>query len=170
MLARSDTGGLPMDESVSRAELELAFAHYCDVRERAIATGDWRPWGALFTADARYVEHAYGTFVGRQAIQDWIVGVMAPFPTMTFPNDWVVFDPDQRIVVFQCQNRLPHPTDPNGPPFQFPTWTKLDYAGDGHWSGEEDVYNPKKAAEVIQAWIAAGGKLAAREAVKMKHL
>jgi len=46
----------------------------------------------------------------------------------------------------------------------------FDYAGDGHWSGEEDVYNPKKAATVIQAWIAAGGKLAAREAVKMKHL
>ena len=89
---------------------------------------------------------------------------------MTFPNDWVVFDPDQRIVVFQCQNRLPHPTDPKGPPFEFPTWTKLDYAGDGHWSGEEDVYNPKKAAEVIQAWIAAGGKFAARERVKMKHL
>lgn len=78
MLAPSDTGAA-MDETVSRAELALAFAHYCDVRERAIATGDWRPWGALFTEDARYVEHAYGTFVGRQAIQEWIVGVMAPF-------------------------------------------------------------------------------------------
>jgi hypothetical protein len=154
----------------TREELERAFEHYCDVRERAIASGDWRPWADLFTEDARYVEHAYGEFVGREAISDWIVGVMEPFPTMTFPNDWVVCDPEQRIVVFQCQNRLPNPTDANGPPFQFPTWTKLDYAGDGRWSGEEDVYNPKKAAEVIQAWIAAGGKLAARERVKMQHL
>ncbi len=155
---------------VSRSELEIAFAHYCDVRERAIATGDWAPWGALFTEDALYVEHAYGEFRGRKAIHEWIVGVMAPFPTMTFPNDWVVYDPAQRIVVFQCQNRLPHPTEANGPPFQFPTWTKLDYAGSGLWRGEEDVYNPKKAAEVIQAWIQAGGKLAARERVKMQHL
>ena len=159
-----------MPSDVTRDELELAFAHYCDVRERAIATGDWRRWAALFTEDARYVEHAYGEFHGRQAISDWIVGVMEPFPTMTFPNDWVVFDPEQSFVVFQCQNRLPHPTDSNGPPFQFPTWTKLDYAGNGLWSCEEDVYNPKKAAEVIQAWIAAGGKLAARERVKMQHL
>jgi len=159
-----------MATDVTRNELELAFAHYCDVRERAIATGDWRRWAALFTEDARYVEHAYGEFNGRQAISDWIVGVMEPFPTMTFPNDWVVFDPEQSFVVFQCQNRLPHPTDPNGAPFQFPTWTKLDYAGDGLWSCEEDVYNPKNAAEVIQAWIKAGGKIAARERVKMQHL
>ena len=68
---------------VSRDELELAFAHYCDVREHAIATGNWAPWGALFTEDARYVEHAYGEFRGRKAIQEWIVGVMEPFPTMT---------------------------------------------------------------------------------------
>ncbi len=159
-----------MPSDVTRNELELAFAHYCDVRQRAIATSDWRRWAALFTEDARYIEHAYGEFQGRQAISDWIVGVMEPFPMMTFPNDWVVFDPEQCFVVFQCQNRLPHPSDPKGAPFQFPTWTKLDYAGDGLWSCEEDVYNPKNAAAVIQAWIKAGGKLAARERVKMQHL
>ena len=59
----------------TREELERAFAHYRQVRERAIATGDWRPWAALFTEDARYVEHAYGEFRGRQAIEEWIVGV-----------------------------------------------------------------------------------------------
>jgi hypothetical protein len=155
--------------ATTRDALGRAFDHYCAVREQAIASGDWRPWAALFTDDARYVEHAYGTFVGRDAIRDWIVGVMEPFPTMTFPNDWVVMDPAQGFLVFQCQNRLPHPTDPAGPPFQFPTWTKLDYAGAGLWSCEEDVYNPKEAADVIQAWIRAGGKLAAREHVKMRH-
>ncbi len=159
-----------MPSDVTRDEIELAFAHYCDVREHSIATGDWRRWAALFTEDARYVEHAYGEFHGRQAIADWIVGVMEPFPTMRFPNDWVVYDAEQCFVVFQCQNRLPHPTDPNGAPFEFPTWTKLDYAGDGLWSCEEDVYNPKRAADVIQAWIKAGGKLAARERVKMQHV
>lgn len=155
--------------ATEREELERAFARYCEVREQAIASGDWRPWGALFTEDAPYVEHAYGEFHGRRAITEWIVGVMAPFPSMTFPNDWVVFDPEQGCVVFQCQNRLPHPTDPGGPPFQFPTWTRLDYAGDGLWRREEDVYNPRRAAETIQAWIRAGGRLAARERIRMAH-
>ena len=150
----------------TRDEVEAEFLKYV---ERG-ATNDWSAWADQFTEDALYVEHAYGEFRVRQAIQDWIVGVMEPFPTMTFPNDWVVYDPEQKIVVFQCQNRLPHPTDPNGRPFQFPTWTKLDYAENGRWRGEEDVYNPKKAADVIQAWIKAGGKLAARERVKMQHL
>lgn len=154
----------------TREELERAFDRYCEVRERAIASGDWRPWAALFTEDARYVEHAYGELHGRQAISDWIVGVMEPFPMMTFPNDWVIFDPGPGFVVFQCQNRLPHPADPEGPPFEFPTWTKLDYAGGGRWSCEEDVYNPKRAADAIQAWIRAGGKLAARERIKMTHV
>ncbi len=154
----------------TREELERAFERYCEVREQAIASGDWSVWAKLFTEDARYVEHAYGEFHGRKAIADWIVGVMEPFPMMTFPNDWVVMDPERGFVVFQCQNRLPHPTDPNGPPFEFATWSKLDYAGSQQWSCEEDVYNPKRAAEVIQAWIRAGGQLAARERIKMQHL
>ncbi len=150
-----------------REEIERAFAQYCAAREQAIARSDWSIWAHQFTEDAEYLEHAYGRFHGRQAIEDWIVGVMEPFPSMTFPNDWVVVDEEKGWVVFQCQNRLEHPTDAGGPPFQFPTWTLLHYAGDSLWSYEEDQYNPKEAADTIQAWIRAGGKLAARERVKM---
>ena len=152
----------------TRAELERAFASYCELREQAIRAGDWAIWGNQFSDDARYLEHAYGALEGREAIVAWITGVMAPFPTMTFPNDWVVFDEARGWVVFQCQNRLPHPTDPHGAPFQFPTWSLLHYAGEGRWAYEEDMYNAKAAAETVQAWLAAGGKLAARETVKMK--
>jgi hypothetical protein len=154
----------------TRAELEQAFASYCALRERAIASGDWAVWGNQFSDDARYVEHAYGELSGREAIVAWITGVMAPFPHMTFPNDWVVFDEARGWVVFQCQNRLEHPSDPNGAPFQFATWSLLHYAGDGRWSYEEDMYNAKAAADTIQAWLRAGGKLAAPERVKMKPL
>ena len=152
----------------TRAELERAFADYCALRERAIASGDWTIWGNQFSDDARYVEHAYGELSGRAAIVAWITGVMAPFPTMTVPNDWVVYDEARGWVVFQCQNRLPHPTDPNGAPFQFPTWSLLHYAGDGRWSYEEDMYNAKAAADVVQGWLRAGGKLASPERVKMR--
>ncbi len=155
--------------SFSRDEIEAAFAHYCELRERASASGDWSIWAGQFTADARYREHAYGDFAGRAAIERWIVGVMAPFPHMTFPNDWSVVDPDKGWVVFQCQNRLEHPTDPNGEPFQFPTWSLLHYAGDLQWSYEEDVYNPKHASDTIRAWLEAGGKLRVPEQVPMTH-
>jgi hypothetical protein len=81
----------------------------------------------------------------------------------------VAYDEETGSVVFQCQNRLEHPTDPNGEPFQFPTWTRLTYAGSGKWSCEEDVYNPvRDAARVVAAWVAAGGKLA-RELMGMEH-
>ncbi|MFT5696384.1 MAG: hypothetical protein ACI9QQ_002364, partial [Myxococcota bacterium] len=43
--------------------------------------------------------------------------------------------------------------------YRFGCVTILEYAGEGLWSYQEDLYNPKEGAEVIQAWIKAGGKL-----------
>jgi len=154
----------------SRAELDAALRTYNTARDRACETGDWSIWADLFTDDAEYIEHAYGTFAGKAAIRDWIIKVMAPFPAMTFPQDWVSYDEEQGAIVFQCQNRLPHPTDPNGPVFEFPNWTRLVYAGDGKFSSEEDIYNPARDANrVIGAWLKAGGKFAAPLQAEMKH-
>jgi hypothetical protein len=89
---------------------------------------------------------------------------------MTFPQDWVAYDEDNGAVLFQCQNRLEHPTDPNGEPFQFPSWTRLVYAGNDKWSSEEDVYNPARDANrVIRAWLAAGGTFEQAPQVDMEH-
>lgn len=154
----------------SREELAGALARYNAARDRASASGDWSTWAEVFTEDADYVEHAYGVFKGKAAIRDWITKVMAPFPHMTFPQDWVAFDEEQGAIVFQCQNRLAHPTDPHGAPFQFPSWTRLVYAGGGKFSCEEDVYNPARDANrVIAAWLKAGGTLATAPQVEMKH-
>jgi len=155
---------------VDRKELEDAFAKYNDARIESQNTNDWTIWASRFTEDAHYIEHAYGEMHGREAIADWICKVMSPFPDMTFPQDWVLYDEENGAVVFQLQNRLPHPTDPNGPPFEFPNWTRLVYGGDGLWKSEEDVYNPAfKANDTIKAWVDAGGKFATREKVKMSH-
>ncbi|MFN8545563.1 MAG: nuclear transport factor 2 family protein [Candidatus Binatia bacterium] len=151
----------------TRAEIDAAFAQYCALRERSSATGDWTIWGNQFTLDAHYVEHAYGEFHGRDAIVRWITGVMAPFPHMTFPNDWVVIDEARGWVVFQCQNRLEHPTDPSGAPFQFPSWSVLRYAGTNQWSYEEDMYNPAEGNDVVRAWLRAGGTFVAPPQVAM---
>jgi len=153
-----------------RKELETALRAYNAARDAASETGDWTIWSEMFTDDADYIEHAYGTFKGKDRIREWIVKVMAPFPNMTFPQDWVVFDEETGTVVFQCQNRLEHPTDPNGEPFQFPSWTRLTYAGDGKWCCEEDVYNPARDANrVIGAWLKAGGKFACDPVLDMEH-
>jgi len=154
----------------SRKELVEAFEKYNERRLESQRSGDWNIWAGSFTEDAHYIEHAYGEFRGRQAIAEWICDVMAPFPEMTFPQDWIAFDDEKGAIVFQCQNRLPHPKDPEGAPFSFPTWTRLVYAGKGLFSSEEDIYNPTKdAGPTIKAWIQAGGSFASREKVKMQH-
>ena len=153
----------------SLEELKQAFEAYDETRIRCSETGDWSQYADLFTEDADYYEHAYGDMRGREQIREWIVKVMAPFPHMEFPQDWVVFDEENDAVLLQAQNRLPHPTDPDHPGFGFPTWTRLVYAGNGLWSSEEDVYNPARdAGRVLKEWRAAGGTFATGEQVRMK--
>jgi len=153
-----------------RQEILAAFERYKVARDTASRTGDWSVWAAVFTEDAHYIEHAYGELHGREAIREWITGVMAPYPCMTFPQDWWVLDEERGAVVFQCQNQFPAPFQPDGTPYQFPNWSRLVYGGHGLWQSEEDVYNPSRdAPRVFKAWIAAGGKLEATEQVAMKH-
>lgn len=72
----------------TRAEIENAVDNYTRVVEGCSASGDWRPFADLFTEDVVYTEHHYGVFRGREAVRDWIVAVMAPFPHMRFPSGW----------------------------------------------------------------------------------
>ena len=153
-----------------RAEILEAFEKYGQARDEASRTGDWSIWADVFHEDAHYIEHAYGELHGRRAICDWITKVMAPFPHMTFPQDWWVIDEERDAVVFQCQNQLAHPSDPEGVPFGFPMWTRLVYGGGGRWASEEDVYNPQRdAPRTIAAWRRAGGDFVSPELVKMKE-
>jgi hypothetical protein len=144
--------------SFSRAELDEGLARYNTVVAECTRSGDWSPFADLFTTDCVYTEHAYGVFHGREAVREWIVGVMAPFPHMRFPQDWVAYDDDNDAVVIGIQNVLDH----DGQAFGFPNWTRLVYAGDGLFSSEEDVYNPQRdAPRVVGSWLRAGGQLAA---------
>ena len=139
-----------------RAEVEAEFERYVERGQIAVATGNWDQWADQFTEDARYFEHHYGKFNGREEIRSWIKGVMQPFPDMDFPVEWRMIDGNR--VVMRCQNRLADPTGGDAP-YQFPTLVILHYAGAGKWSYEEDVYNPDEAPAVIEAWVAAGGTL-----------
>ena len=135
-------------------EVEAEFHRYRERGRIAVATGDWHQWADQFTDDARYLEHHYGRFHGQAAIREWITGVMKPFPAMEFPTAWHSIEGNR--VCALIPNVLP---DPAGGDvyFGFDVFVILHYAGDGRWSYEEDVYNPRQAQDMVSRWIAAGG-------------
>ena len=55
-------------------------------------------------------------------------------------------------MVCQVWNRMVDPGD--GSLHQAYNFTLLKYAGNGKWSYEEDIYNPKPFQDMIRAWMA----------------
>jgi hypothetical protein len=134
-------------------ELERAFATYQATAAEAASSGDWARWAALFTDDAEYVEHLYGTMHGREAIRAWITETMGSYPgndMVAFPVEWSIIDQERGWVVCQIWNRMRDPGD--GSVHQAYNFTLLKYAGNGLWSYEEDIYNPAHFATMISAW------------------
>lgn len=117
------------------------------------ASGDWTGYADLFTEDAEYVEHAMGTFRGRDEIRAWSVRTMTSYPgrVMTgFPLSWQVVDPDAARLVCEVRNPMPDPGD--GTMLEEPNITIMTYAGEGLFSREEDVYNPLRFHEMALRW------------------
>src|SRR5579863_9739227 len=145
----------------TRAELEDAFGNYQKVAHDAAQSGDWNAWADLFTEDAQYIEHLYGTMQGREAIRSWITDAMSTYPgnAMTdFPIEWSILDEERGWVACQVWNRMADPGD--GSVHQAYNFTLLKYAGNGMWASEEDIYNPAHFVSMIQAWEARKAELA----------
>lgn len=137
----------------SRDELESAFGAYQEQVEGIAGSGDWSRFADLFTDDATYVEHAYGSFIGREAIRAWITRTMTAFPGSEmphFPISWHLVDEERGRIVCDVYNELRDPGD--GRPHGASNLTILTYAGDGLWSGEEDVYNPATFLRAVRTW------------------
>jgi hypothetical protein len=140
-----------------RREVEDAYRNFVAVGD----SGDWNAWADLHTEDCVWVEHHLGTFEGREAIRKAIVEVMKPVPMMTFPVGWHAID-GHRVVFYPWQV-MP---DPKGGDevYRFGCVTILEYAGDGLFSLQEDLYNPREADAVMKRWVEAGGRFATQEA------
>jgi ketosteroid isomerase-like protein len=136
----------------SRAELEAAYADFVEQQK----TEDWDAICNVFTNDAVYVEHALGTFEGRDAIRAWLVPCMAPLVGWEYPTLWVAYGDD--FVVFGWDNVMPTPEGNDGR-YSFAGITKIDYAGNNLWKRQEDTYNNEEMKEVLGRWLKAGGKL-----------
>ncbi len=146
----------------SREELEAAFENYQRAALDAGTTGKWDEWADLFTEDATYVEHHYGTLGGREAIRRWISRTMGESPNHEmkyFPVEWYVIDEERGWVLCQVWNRFEDPGD--GSLHQAYCFTLLKYAGNGLWSYEEDIYNPARFGEMVQGYLARKKELGA---------
>ena len=146
----------------SRAEIEEAFARYQATALRAGTTGDWREWANLFTEDATYIEHHFGTMGGREAIYNWIQSTMSQWPNnemIHYPIEWYIIDEERGWLVCQVWNRMADPGD--GSIHQEYNFTLLKYAGNGLWSYEEDVYNPARFGEMVKNYLRHKKSLAA---------
>jgi hypothetical protein len=144
-----------------REELEAAFENFQRVLGKAGVSGDWSQWAELYTDDATYVEHHFGTFHGRDEIRRWIDGVMRTPPSteMTeFPVDWHIIDGERGWIVFRIQNRMQDPGD--GSVHQEANFTLLKYAGDGRFSYQEDIYNPARVEAMLRGYLARKRELA----------
>ena len=137
-----------------RAEVEAAYHAIVAAGD----AGDWDRWAELHTEDCEWVEHHYGTIVGRDAIRNTITALMAPVPMMRFPVEWYVIK-GNRVVYFPWQV-FPDPAG-GGAEYRFACITVLEYAGNGQFSRQEDVYNPTEGEAVVMRWLADGGQLAA---------
>jgi hypothetical protein len=129
-----------------REEVDAEFQKY-------VARGDandWSAWADQFTEDARYVEHAMGNFEGREAIREWIEPTMASVSGMSFPHDWYVIDGNR--VIMYCWNVFDPLPGMTGE-YKFAVVTILEYAGNGMWSYEEDVYNEKETEAVLARFL-----------------
>lgn len=137
----------------SREELESALAHYQATVRRAQATSTWSLFATLFTEDARYNEHAFGRFAGREQIARWAERTMGSFPgncMVDFAAAWAVYDEQRGWIVCEIGNRMRDPGD--GSVHTSPNTTILHYAGDGLFGYEEDVYNPANFAAMASGW------------------
>jgi hypothetical protein len=144
------------------SEITDAYAAFHAQVSGFVATGDWDGYADLFTPGAVYVEHAMGTFRGREEIRAWSVRTMTTYPgrVMTgFPLSWQVVDVDAARLVCEVRNPMPDPGD--GTILEEPNITIMTYAGGGLFSREEDVYNPLRFHTMAMDWAriaAAHGK------------
>jgi limonene-1,2-epoxide hydrolase len=139
----------PTDRGVDRAEVEEAFRHY-------FVTGpvyeDWAAWSRLFTTDAVYNDHFWGTFHGPEEIRRFLEGTMSFAAHVYSPLIWYVVDGAR--VVYKVVNRADNPVR-GEEPIGFPSLQVITYAGDGRWSSEDDWWTVAEMKRFNQAYVAA---------------
>jgi hypothetical protein len=113
---------------------------------------DWYGWAHLFTDDATYFDHFYGTFTGPDEITKFLEGTMGAAPQVYSPLLWYVIDGTR--VAYKVVNRADNP-EPGAAPIDFPSYQFIEYAGGGKWCSEEDVWIPAEMKQFAKRYAKA---------------
>lgn len=148
----------------TRAEVEEAFRHY-------FLTGpvgeEWIAWSQLFTDDATYFDHFYGTFRGPWEIQQFLESTMSFAPHVYSPL--VCYNIDDAQIAYKVVNRADNP-QAGGPPIEFPSLQIIRYAGDGKCSSEEDWWIMREMKRFNEQYVVACREHDPDHAQKMSRL
>jgi hypothetical protein len=134
-------------------ELRDAYENFKRVSDECASTADYNPFADLFTESCTYIEHVFGEMHGREKVRSWIVPLMKQHPNdkmVRYTHDWHLFDEENDRIVFSARTHMSDPGD--GSSHSTTNWTLLDYAGNGLFSREEDIYNPANFAKMIKDW------------------
>jgi SnoaL-like domain len=137
----------------SREELTAAFERFEETVARAAQTRDWDPWVEQYTDDVTYIEHAAGTWKGRDEVRAWIWKTMTSFPgshMTAFPTLWSVVDESTARIICELDNPMVDPGD--GTIISATNISIVTYAGAGLWSRQEDIYNPLRFVQATMKW------------------
>lgn len=132
-----------------REEVEAAFQHYF---KTGIVNEDWVAWSQLFTDDAVYHDHFWGTFRGPKEIEMFLEGTMSGAPQVYSALLWYVVDGGR--VVYEIINQADNPVE-GREPIGFRSLQNIVYAGDGKWKSEEDWWVKYDMVRFRNQWLAA---------------
>jgi hypothetical protein len=138
-----------------------AYENFKAVSDRCAATADYNDFADLFTEDCTYIEHHFGEMHGRAEVRRWIVPLMKTYPNpfmVRYTHNWVLFDEENGRIVFAARSLMADPGD--GKSYSETNWTRIDYAGNGLFSREEDIYNIANFVKLFEKWEAAKDKSA----------
>jgi hypothetical protein len=109
-----------------------------------------RPWSdicAFFTADAYYVDPAWGRVEGIEAIREFMDESMRGLDGWSFPTLWTMVEGSRLVSCWM--NRLPGQRA-DGSFYEAPGISVIEYAGDGMFSSSEDLLNMVHIGELIR--------------------
>ena len=135
-----------------REEVQAAIDRFAAANVRAEEERNWAPLADFYTDDAvyTYVGLTSGGAVeahGKAEIRKIVMGRdMEDYAGWTFPFQWVAIDGAR--VVTRWSNRAPERRK-DGSPVECPGMSVLEYAGDGRFRSQFDLYDRLSVKAVI---------------------
>lgn len=164
--------------SFPRDEVEAVANRFAAANVRAEEERNWAPLAEFYTDDAvyTYVGLTSGGAVearGKEEIRKIVMGRdMEDYAGWTFPFQWIAIDGDR--IITRWSNRAPE-RRADGSPIECPGISVLEYAGEGKFRSQFDLYDRlsvqaviEEATAVRRAAAKAGAKASGEKGKKAK--